>query len=92
MAVGPGVHAGEQIVRVLRQAAQHPVDHGHRLGAGDVLVGPEGVVAVSLDPAQRRGAADLVLRPVVGGVRKGGDAGDAAVVEPGADGREFGAG
>ena len=65
------------------------VDHGHRLGPGDVLIGPEGAVREALDPAQRHGPLDFLLGPVAGDVRQAAPGRHLAVVEPGADGCEL---
>src|SRR5699024_1078551 len=65
--VRPADHVRQQVVRV-GGTVQHPVDQGHRLGAGDVRVGTEGPVGVAVDPAGGRRAVDVVLRPVAGDV------------------------
>ena len=54
VAVRPGVHACRQVAVLLWDAVQHPVDHGHSLGTGDVGIRAEGAVLEALDPAQAR--------------------------------------
>ena len=48
-AIRPDIHAGQQIAGVLREPVQHPVDHGHGLGAGDIGVRAEGAVLDVID-------------------------------------------
>lgn len=63
VAVRPGVHACRQVTVLLGDAVQHPVDHGHSLGMGDVGVGAEGAVLEDLDPAQARWRARYTAPP-----------------------------
>ena len=92
VAVRPGVHACRQVAVLLGDAVQHPVDHGHGLGAGDVGVGTEGAVLEALDPAQFRGPLNILLRPVALDVGEGLGAAALSGVKPGTDGGELGAG
>ena len=92
VAVRPDVHVGQQVACILRDTVQHPVDHGHGLGTGDVGVGTEGAVLEALDPAQFRGPLNILLRPVALDVGEGLGAAALSGVEPGADGRELCAG
>ena len=92
VAVRPDIHVGQQVVCILRDPIQHPVDHGHGLCAGDVGIGAESTVLKALDPAQLGGALNVSLRPVALNVGKGLAALGLAVVKAGADGGKLGAG
>ena len=92
VAVRPDVHAGQQVAFLLRDAVQHPVDHGHGLCAGDVGIGTESPILKTLDPAQLRGPLDVLLRPVSADVGEDLGAAAGSGIEPGADGGELGTG
>ena len=62
--VRPGGHAGQQMILVGR-TAQHAVEDGHGLSAGDVLVGTERTVGEAVDDAGFSGLVDVVFCPVV---------------------------
>ena len=62
--VGPDNHAVKQVLFRFRNALEHAVDHRHRLGAGDRLIGTERTVLIAENPAEGRGAPDFLLGPV----------------------------
>ena len=84
--VRPGVHACRQVAVLLGDAVQHPVDHGHSLGTGDVGVGAEGAVLEAFDPPKLGGARDILLRPMPINVGESLRIAALAGVEPGANG------
>ena len=65
--VGPGNHVVEHVVGV-GFTTQDIVHQCHGLGTGDGLVGAEGAVIVTVDPAHLGSAVDVDLRPVTLGV------------------------
>lgn len=68
LVVRPRYHAVQQVAFALRHTAEHAVDHGHSLSAGDAGVGMERAVRIARNPAERRRSLDLVFRPVTGNV------------------------
>ena len=89
--VRPDQHILQEVVRV-GVPVQGPVDQGHRLGPGDVLVRPEGPVRVPLDKAVFRGLVDVILGPVAVDVREEVLPLVVHVEEPGGNHRELGPG
>ena len=87
-AVGEAGHALQQVGVLLRHAAQHPVDHGDHLGAGDAVVGTVAAVLVALDPAQSRRPQDLIGGPIAVDIAVGLGGFRLAVGEPGAHSRD----
>ena len=62
--VCPGNHIGQEMILV-RRAVQRTVDDLHSLGAGDIAVGLEGVITVSIHEAKIRGGVDERGGPVL---------------------------
>ena len=89
--VRPADHVRQQVARV-GGTVQHPVDQGHRLGTGDVRVGAEGPVGITVDPPRGRRAVDILRGPVAGDVREPVAAGVISAEEAGGDGGELRAG
>lgn len=86
VAVRPGVHACRQVAVLLGDAVQHPVDHGHSLGTGDVGIRAEGAVVEAFDPPKLGGARDILLRPMPINVGESLRIAALAGVKPGANG------
>ena len=70
LAVGEGQHriVGKQMALHRGHTLEHAVDHGHGLGARDVLLRLEAAVRIAGDPAVARGQLDISLCPVAGDV------------------------
>ena len=86
VAVRPDVHACRQVAVLLGDAVQHPVDHGHSLGTGDVGIRAEGAVLEALDPAQPGNSPDILLGPVSADVGEGLGGAAGTGIKPGANG------
>ena len=65
--VGPNDHVGQQVVLV-GVPVDGAVDHGHGLGPGDVLLGPESPIGIPIHDAGVGGLVDVVRSPVAGNV------------------------
>ena len=65
--VGPGDHAVQEVLGV-GVTVDGAVDHGHGLGPGDVLLGPEGPIGIPIHDAGVGGLVDVVRSPVAGNV------------------------
>ena len=92
LVIRPDVHIRQQVILVLWQPLEHPIDHGHNLSTGDPVVGPEGSVGVTTNPAQSCSPLNFVLGPVAGDFCEAAVGFDAGAVKSGADGRELSAG
>ena len=67
--VRPGAGVRKEKIAV-GLAAQHGVDERHGLGAGDGLLGAEGIVAVAVNPSGLSGLVDVCCCPVTIDIRK----------------------
>ena len=92
VAVGPHLHALQQILFIFRCPVQNTVNHGHGLCPGDIGIRAEGAVRKALNPAQLRGTLNILLRPVAADVGERPAAAADTGIEPGTDGRELSAG
>ena len=68
---------------------QHTVNHGCRLGSGNVLVRLKGAVCIALNPTQRSRTSDFLFRPVSRDIVKITLYLDIALVETRANCRKF---
>ena len=83
--VRPYLHAGKKVVLATGITAQHPVDHGDRLGPGDGPIWAKGPVGIALHPTQGGGLPDILLRPVPADIGEVSVLRGSALVKAGAD-------